>query len=1152
MRSPARASFLLLLPFALLPTHGCSEFDATRRPAPRGTLGEEIVRVFCERMASEVEIARPEGEPRDVSGERWKPVCRGEMPPPADAPRRLVVLMENRERLAEALDQTLPDEIHDELGLFLGDLMPMFDPPRERMPQATRLLSDVLATLSADDEALDAMSRIGTRSGYRPLRLGLGVVRPLLAYPEIDTFVDLTLRTLTDLPEDPTDGLAAEEFRAVHTALAMEMAGMEPSDPLGPGERSTLDLTRELMFTSDTRFGGTTAPRWVLRRDDRAIALPRGGIVAAPFVDGDADGLADIDDLGRFVDGTGGILDVPAPFALWNETGIPRDGSGRAIDGTATPFYEYVDADDTFGAAVVREGLPLFDRDAPTLLQLARGLPELLGRPVDREATYGGTTLSYTGWNTERSSALDMTYALSELMHRDRTTDVLRMLERLVDEHESAAAGVVHSGHYMLTRSDMYPDAAMRQPNSTWDDLIELGIRIDRRPEMLEALLRSFADPRSAQLGDLYGRMMRFRDAVTYNPADHNGAAVGLPLDEPVDRTMDDVEGNESLFERSIALIDGLNGVRVCNREGARLQIVDILGLPTGIDNLTWPIGRPARECELINIPNVAEAYALAILGRYELEIEDGFLNGLLDFARLLGINVDDVLERSSGIEGLTTRPTPQALNRLVFWALGDDGTGRCTPTASDHNCNSDFAAQVFERIRDRHGNDVIDTYDGTIFAWESPGFYEGMTPMLEVLHDPRFRNDAEGNYAFGNLIGTIWLHWPTANHWARQSTDPTAPNYVTGDDARSYEPLIADGFVEGRFLANLVEASIALDGLDMGGGEDGIDVLADVASEMLNPDRNVGLTTRDGRTTIPRNDGGGPMEVTPMQLVLDALRNVDRDLADADPEVVTEWRTARDGLTTQLLDTRTVGTEYRFANQRGRAIVLALLPFVRARLDDHRTRGDLTEWSRGLPTDLSDFLNEPLVAGLIQMLDVVNQDPEARGALVDLLGYLVDEASDNDAFGSVVYALMDMLQVMEDEENILPLLHGLSVAMAPNARELVAGASGTPDIDGSVGYDALTLLREIRGFDRNRMLRALLRNLVQLRPDETTPLETILDVMNEVNRAEPGAGGPFLPADYRAEFGQMTDFMDDERRGMERLYDVIQARVVEAGELGE
>lgn len=1138
MRSTSRSWWVAFgLALFLLPVPGCQGFDAARRPAPRGTLGEEIVRVFCERMASEVEIARPEGEVRDVSGERWKPVCRGEEAPPEGAPRRLVVLMENRARLAEALDQTLPEDLHDELGNFLGELMPMFDPPRERLPQSTRLLSDLLATLSADDDALDAMSRMGTRTGYRPLRLGLGVVRPLLSYPEIDTFVDLALRTLTDLPEDPMDGLAADEFRAVHTALAMEMAGMVPDEPLPAGERSTLALTRELMYRTDARFGGTTAPRWALLRDTRGIALPRGGTVFAPFVDGDGDGLADVDALGRFVGSGGGLLDVPPPFAVLDEVGVPRDGSGRAIDTSAMPFFSYIDADDTMAAGVVREALPWFDRDSPTLLQLSRALPAMLGADAMRSETYGGATLTYGGWDTRTSSAIDMMYALSTILPRDRTGDVLGLLATLVEEHQSEAAGVVHSGHYMLTRSDMYPGAVLRQPNSFWDDMIELAIRLDRRPEMLEAVIRSFADPRSAQLGDLYGNMMRYRDEITYDPADPNGAAVGLPLDRLVDRTMPDVEGNESLFERSVGLIDGLDGVRVCNRAGARLDI------DLGIINLRYPLIGTADECELIDIPNVAEAYALAILGRYELEIQDGFLNAMLTVARTLGINVDDVLERSSGIEGLTTHPTPQALNRLVFWALDDDGTGRCDPVATGTaHCNSDFAAQVFARIEDRHGNDVIDTYHGTIFAWEQPGFYEGMRPLLEVLHDPRWRLDAEGNYAFGNIIGTIWAHWPTRSHWVRQSDSPSAPNYVPGDDARSYEPLIADGFVEGRFVANLQAAAAVLDGIPVGSG-DGLDLLAEVGSDLINPDRSPGLTTRDGRATVMRNDGGGTMAVAPILLVLEALRNVDRDLDTLDPEIVTGWRTGRDALVRQLLDTRSLGTGYEFQNQRGRAIVLALLPFLQDRWEDHRTRGDLASWSAALPQDTADFLNEPLVAGILHLLDVVNADPEARGALVDLVGYLVDEASDNDAFLAMVYALIDVLQVMEDDLNIVPFVNAMSAAMAPNARSLVAGTAGTPDVDGSVGYDSLTLLREVRGFDDGRTLRQLLANLVQLRDDQSTPLEVILDVMSEVNRAEPGAGGAYVPPDYRALFDQMNGFMDDSERGMERLYDVVQAR---------
>src|SRR5690348_10422120 len=100
-------------------TPGCAEFDTTPVAIEHGTLGEEIVQVFCERMAREA-------NPEDTVGTRWKPVCEGRVPPPADAPPRLVALMENRTRLAAALDSTLPEEMTDELGHFLNELLPLF------------------------------------------------------------------------------------------------------------------------------------------------------------------------------------------------------------------------------------------------------------------------------------------------------------------------------------------------------------------------------------------------------------------------------------------------------------------------------------------------------------------------------------------------------------------------------------------------------------------------------------------------------------------------------------------------------------------------------------------------------------------------------------------------------------------------------------------------------------------------------------------------------------------------------------------------------------------------------------------------------------------------------------------------------------------
>lgn len=1115
------ASVLILLSSS----GACSRFDDARRPAPRGTLGEEIVRVACERMAREADAS-------DVSGRAWKPVCRGAVPPPDDAPPRLRVLLEHRARLAGALDRVLPEAIEDDLSLFLRDLLPLYDPPIERLPRNTRLVADLLDALARDDEFVTALARVGTRTGYRPLRLALGVARPALAYPALD---DLAARALAAIGEG---GASHDDWQALSAALALTLATFEANPPTRDAAPSTLAVSRDLLFSTDPDIG-TGTPRYVLRRDARGLAMPSGDLVQAPFADEDGDGFADVDALGRFVDASGARLDVPRPFPVRDEGPIPRDGQGRALDAaTGRRLYEYLDVDDTVLAGLVRETLPWFMGETPVVADLSMGLASTFGPEARETRDFGAASLDYDGFETSEGAAFDTLYALSSLLSRPETAATLELTRRLVAEHESEAAGVVHAAHFLLRRGDDFPDARLERPSVFWDDLMRLAADYTAQDGLMEAILRSFGDDRARQLGPVYADLMRYRDVVTYDPHDVNGPPLGFPLDEPVDRSAPDVRGNESLLERSIALIDGLDGVRVCNKAGAKLRV-----RLAGID-VAWPLVGSYGECELIRIDNVAEAYVDAILGTYELELHDSTLSGLIDLVDGVGIlNVDDLLERASGIDGLTRHPTPEALNRLVFAALDLRGAPDCRDEANV------FAACLFDRVRDRHGRDVIDTYGGTIFAWEQPGFYEGMSPLLEVLHDARYRRDPLGRYQFGHLITTIYRHWPTRSHWRSQRTDAAATTFSYQEDIRSYEPLLAEGFDTGpgwgNLIDDLVDATQTLDRMDVGGGRDGVDVLADFVPVLLDPRASPGLALRDGATEVAWNDGSRRTGVTPLQLILAALRRADATWEE-DPERGAAWRRGRDALTRQLLDTRTLGSGYRFANRRGRALVLLAVPFVLDRVEAHRRAGDLDDWARAMTPDAERALGGPLVAGILHLLERIDADPEARRALLDFLSYLVDPGSENDAQLATIYGVADLLQVLDDDASVAAILRAVSVALAPDVRERVAAPGGGLETDASVANDALDLVRTIQRLDERRVLARLLSNLVALDDGDEAPLETILDVVSEIERAEPGAGGAYEARDYRAVLEAARDLLRDPDRGLERLYDVVESRCVD------
>ncbi|HJL38321.1 MAG TPA: hypothetical protein RMG95_21685, partial [Polyangiaceae bacterium LLY-WYZ-15_(1-7)] len=250
----------------------------------RGTLGEEIFRIFCQRVASD-EL------PNDVSGRESRDVCAGTASPDAAPTPRLRAMAENRDRLVAALDQTLPEPLEDDLDHFMLQLVPFYDPPAEQLPTQTRALADLLTKLEEDDEAVGALERLSTRVGYRPLRLALGVTRPALAYPRI---VELTETALTTIDEG---GAAGEEWDDLLRAISLELATSEASEP--EDGASTLELTRQLLFTTRAEFAGDGGSRYMVVRDGRGIVVPASddGSVPAPFVDMDGDGLADVDPL---------------------------------------------------------------------------------------------------------------------------------------------------------------------------------------------------------------------------------------------------------------------------------------------------------------------------------------------------------------------------------------------------------------------------------------------------------------------------------------------------------------------------------------------------------------------------------------------------------------------------------------------------------------------------------------------------------------------------------------------------------------------------------------------------------------------------------------------------------------------------------------
>lgn len=1164
---PALGKRFLRLDLALL---GClaacaPDLDTTRQPAPRGdTLGAIIYQEACQRVAyvAEVEEGRPQV---DVSGQKYRATCVMNAPAPPDAPAKLLALQAQRSVLISALDRLLPEDLQSPTRRFLTSLAPAYDDGT--MEDVIGRLSDVLARAQADDELAPALVRLQPRAGYRPLPAADGLLPVLVSYPRLGETLDRMLDLLGEA------GRAAPERRALLDALAYEVRSIErPARPEDP-ERS-LRLIRDLLFTP-TPDHGDGRPRLLVRRDHRGVATFRTG-VPTPLADQDADGLADLDAAGRFVDGTGAPVPLGTPFLLPRSAAtpgtndpLPRDAQGRLIGPDGQPLYADLDLDPSLLGALVRELPALTTPQDDTLFGLLYGAGALLGPRTPQTRSYSdesGQTqrLTYQGFDTDNAALLDLGHAFVQLLGAPRIDEVLRTTRTLLGPQEDATARALAALLDVNERGQGHPEATIPPTSNLYDALIPIIVRVLRVPGLIDDLLVALQDPHVRGLGAMLSNQMRYRDRFVL---DQNSRGVTGAWQTQVDRTRPDSDFNRSVLQRMAHLIHDANGVPFCNREGARLAIGPIPITTYG-------------QCEMFRVDDLGLFYVLAVAdhavtssstartSRYQTTYSKASFREALQTATLRtflpdSTTSDSLLESSLliGITGFTRFPTPEALSRALFL---------------DTAHQTSFVNNSIDPVRCRDGDRFIDVHSDSIFAWERPipqnpsgfatdGFYQAVGPLITAFarHDECLTRDGQGNCLeaqnaakiFLDLVSVLHEYWATPDSryagYAYQRQNPNAVRYATGDGVVRYEPLVAEVLGQSDLLPALIQLSGVLPTLTVTGtpgGTRALPLLLGAASYVFDPAQApAGLRYRDGRTIALKSDGvSSAGRVTPYYLLADAYARRRAALAAAPPDQAGAWRSATSHLVDELLTVETVNGRRRLKNRRLRGVTLALVDFLGARIQAHRTAGDLTPWiQQRLVADLSGTLQGPVPAALVDLTTRLEEDPPARDALYGFLSHLAG-AGDDARFTAVLTALGDAVQVLLDDRNLVPVLR-----FAGNA---LAADRGAVDAQ-------LRLADRARRLDPSCpaqggsecVLVALLRNLFTSSPPAPTPgpgaaggvspASDLADGIGEVHRARPGAGGDFDAADYRSVLEQLRIFFDDERRGFPRFVDIVKGR---------
>jgi hypothetical protein len=479
-------------------------------------------------------------------------------------------------------------------------------------------------------------------------------------------------------------------------------------------------------------------------------------------------------------------------------------------------------------------------------------------------------------------------------------------------------------------------------------------------------------------------------------------------------------------------------------------------------------------------------------------------------------------------------------------------------------------------------------------FVWEDAGFYSAITPLVTAFATAKNPNTGQARHRedlFIGLMEVLHKHWQTQQGaaaspdecvltYAGPNGTPAATN-CGQDGADSYEPLMTQIF-SSDMLTALHDTVKIVEGISVptcatadpttgvctkaGTPLDGVSILANATRALLDPAqaKAVGLKDRQGKVTSLRNDGTTNAQVTPLYLILETLDEIDQAFANyaqanpMDTQRQADWRLARSQLVDQFLSVSGQNTTMQtFVDPSLPAILPVLIDAARTQVAAHcpgPPYGNCAWARQQLTQNAAATVGGPTFATALDVMEALRQNAAGRQSLEQLLTYLVDAGSSNQALAEFLASMDDLVQVIRDDANLVPLYHVLAAATVPTTKD-ASGNEHRGVVDATTALLSRISGRAYQGtgnateicsneLDPDGVLPIALANLVTPMMSNgvvsQTPLEYILDAIGDVNKQKPGNQAPVAAADLGNTANELSEFFLDPQRGLEQFYAIV------------